>query len=274
MVFDAHVVKVLIASPGDTGEARDAVERAVANWNSVHAQRQGTIVLPWRWEKDAVPLFGASAQDVINSQAVDESDVVIALFNSRLGQATADAVSGTAEEIERANKAGKPVHVYFSTADHRNDVDARQLLKLQKYRKQLAKVALLGDYANDDHLMREVDRALNHDVHSLRLGIASGPSQSSGAALRVERDGSYDRVVVRNHGDATAENVTLTASIPGDPAAKFGWMNKRPEGFDVQRDSKRTFVYVNPSGVKEVAFTMDWTEGGQSFSKEQLVDLF
>ena len=34
MGFDAHVLKVLIASPGDTGRERDAIEKALHGWNN------------------------------------------------------------------------------------------------------------------------------------------------------------------------------------------------------------------------------------------------
>ena len=112
MAFDAHVLRILIASPGDTKEERDAVERGLHGWNAARAERERVILLPARWETDAVPRLGGSGQSVINDQLVDRADI-IALFDFRLGQATEQAVSGTAEEIQRANAAGKPVHVYF-----------------------------------------------------------------------------------------------------------------------------------------------------------------
>ena len=49
-----------------------------------------------------MPRLGSGrGQGVINEQLVDDADIVLALFDSRLGQATAAAVSGTAEEITR-----------------------------------------------------------------------------------------------------------------------------------------------------------------------------
>ena len=40
MGFDAHVLKVLIASPGDTGRERDAIENALHGWNNARAERE------------------------------------------------------------------------------------------------------------------------------------------------------------------------------------------------------------------------------------------
>jgi hypothetical protein len=132
MAFDAHVLKVLIASPGDTTEERDAVTRSLHGWNAARAEREQVILLPTRWETDAVPRLGASGQGVINEQLVDKADIVIALFDTRLGMATEAAVSGTAEEIERAHAAGKPVHVYFSDEPIPRGADLRQVEALEK----------------------------------------------------------------------------------------------------------------------------------------------
>ena len=99
MSFDARVVLVLIASPGDTAAERDAAERALQSWNTLRAERDGLALLSLRWERDAVPMLGDRGQALINRQLVDRSDVVVAIFDSRLGTATPEAVSGTAEEI-------------------------------------------------------------------------------------------------------------------------------------------------------------------------------
>jgi hypothetical protein len=52
-------------------------------------QRPRVVLLPRNWKSDAVPRLGSEgAQGVINKQLVDKADIVIALFDSRLGQAT------------------------------------------------------------------------------------------------------------------------------------------------------------------------------------------
>jgi hypothetical protein len=68
MAFDAHVLKVLIASPGDTAEERDAVERSLHGWNASRAEREQVILLPRRWESDAVPRLGGGGQSITVAQ--------------------------------------------------------------------------------------------------------------------------------------------------------------------------------------------------------------
>ncbi len=152
-VFDATVLKVLIATPGDTVDEVAAITKSIHGWNGRRAEAEGVILLPRHWKSDAVPLVDTNgAQSVIDSQLVDSADIVIAVFDSRLGQATEDAVSGTAHEIERTTEAGNPVHVYFSDEPISRKVDPKELVRLNKFRKEMEAKGLLGVYADPTDL--------------------------------------------------------------------------------------------------------------------------
>ena len=43
MPFDARVVTVLIASPGDVGDARDIIERELHEWNGAHSAASSQV---------------------------------------------------------------------------------------------------------------------------------------------------------------------------------------------------------------------------------------
>ena len=176
MVFPAHVLTVLIAAPSDTTDECQAVETSLAGWNAARARREQVILLPWRYTSHAVPVLGGSPQGIINRQAVDRADIVIALFDSRLGQATDDALSGTVEEIDRARAAGKPVHVYFSQENIPRDADLRQLRALQGFRSTLEKEGLVGEYANPDDVGYQVRQAIEHDIGGVTI---KAPSESA-----------------------------------------------------------------------------------------------
>lgn len=182
--FEAHVLRVLIASPGDTTDERGAVERSLHGWNASRAEREQVILLPARWETDAVPRLGGSGQSVINEQLVDRADIMIALFDSRLGQAAEEAVSGAAEEIQRAHEAeaGKPVHVYFSEEPLPRNVDEKQLAAPRKFQASLEFRGLLGRYANPEALGFQVRNAVEHDLEHLSLG-AVAPRRRAGETL-------------------------------------------------------------------------------------------
>jgi hypothetical protein len=78
-------VRVLIASPGDTVTERKLVREALEDWNSLHAENHGVMVLPLMWERDATPDMRDRPQGVINRQLVDSADMLIGIFWTRLG---------------------------------------------------------------------------------------------------------------------------------------------------------------------------------------------
>ncbi|THG29287.1 DUF4062 domain-containing protein [Naasia lichenicola] len=163
-MFEADVLRVMIASPSDVAEARDAVEHAIAAWNVKHAQRRRRVLLPWRWETSSVPGLAAPAQALLDEQGVDQADMMIALMSSRLGSPTANAVSGTVEEIERARSRGIPVHLYFSSAPLPSDVDIDQLKGVREFKRQIRDQGLFAEFNDLSKLQEDVDRALTYDV--------------------------------------------------------------------------------------------------------------
>ena len=208
-MFDAHVLKALIASPGDTHQERDAIERAIHGWNNARAEREQIMLAPWRWETHAVPEMGGVAQTIIDRQAVDECDLVLAVFNARLGTATLDAVSGTAHEILRAHHAGKPVHVWFSAAPIPRETRPEELKRLNDFQDQLRGQSLLGDYSGVEDLQFKVRDAIEHDLKGLDLGrvvIRSGKADQARKVLSytmsvsILGDGAW-RVTVHNHSN-------------------------------------------------------------------------
>lgn len=177
MAYDARVLKVFIASPGDTELERDAVADELLRWNDARAEREKIMLAPWRWELHSVPEVGGSAQSAIDRQALDKCDVVIALFKTRLGTATDDAVSGTAHEILRAHQAGKPVHVYFSKESLPNDIDIAELQRLHKFRNELE--GLIGQYDNVNNLRSKVNHAIERDLEKFALIRDAGTTEVS-----------------------------------------------------------------------------------------------
>jgi hypothetical protein len=234
MPIQTLTLSVLIASPGDTAADRDVVEDAIRSWNSDHTLRRKIHLLPLRWELGAVPLVGQKdAQEVINEQFADEADVVIAVFNSRLGQATKRAVSGTAEEILRARDRGAAVHVFFSDAPIPRDHDPDQLAALNAFRTELQEHGLTGSYVSVDDLRAKVRTCLEHDAYKAGSLSSDEPDRSRpGAVLRSThqwetepRQDSRGRIKTRrvrhrlrveNLGEAPAENVAVEMKPVGE----------------------------------------------------------
>jgi hypothetical protein len=292
MSFETRALVVLVASPGDTAMARDAVERTITDWNRDRARRERVVLLPLRWETDAVPELGDDGQAVINRQLVDECDVVVALFHSRLGAPTPRAVSGTAEEIERARRRGVPVHVYFSEMPIPRDVDPDELKRLNSYRTDLQAEGLLGSYVSIEDLSAKVRTAL--DADAIRLVTTTepavpAPSPIGHAVLRAryefDREPEVDsrgrtrmrtrreRLVIENVGDAVAEQVEISVEAIGEGEAPMLHMGHPIERL-LPQSSVNIMTSVHMGVATQWRVALRWNEGEAAFEEAQAVTPF
>lgn len=275
MSFTATVLRVAIASPSDVQDARNAVEKALHDWNTANSATKKVALLPWRWETSSVPLLGSHPQELINKQGIDSADILIAIFGSRLGAPTPDAVSGTVEEIERALSSKKPVHLYFSTAPLPNDVDTRQIEGLRQFRDEIQQRGLYGEFETPDQLGHEIWKAVEYDMDSLEIESITEPTRKHGVILKVqsreEREAAgLDKkgkmkyttrhwYEVTNVGDAEATNVTFSMSEDTQ-----GVVLSPPENpITLRPDTTRKINVLYTLGMNQPRLVISWDEGGE-----------
>ncbi|MBM7795794.1 DUF4062 domain-containing protein [Pseudoglutamicibacter cumminsii] len=174
-----------------------------------------------------MPLLGGHPQEIINAQGVDGADIVVALFGSRLGSPTPDAVSGTVEEIERAVDSGKPVHLYFSRAPLPHDVDTVQLEGLRDFKNEIRERGLLGEFDDIRQLENQIWSAIDHDLAKIDPSITGVLHVPTGVRFRVDSKSEQHQkeidkrgrikytteywLEVTNIGDEAAESVKFEA---------------------------------------------------------------
>jgi hypothetical protein len=117
MAYDCRVYRILIASPSDVEEEREIAVRVIQEWNDLYSYTRKVALLPLRWETHTAPEYGTRPQEVINRAVVDECDLLVGIFWTRIGSPTGIADSGTLEEIERVGNAEKPIMLYFSRVE-------------------------------------------------------------------------------------------------------------------------------------------------------------
>lgn len=118
MSYQALTLTMLISAPSDVpGTDLETVTDTLSRWNFRSGRRMTTpvIMLPILWSQHSHSVYGKRPQASLNTQLVEAADFGIALFANRLGTATGDFPSGTAEEIDRLHDAGKPVSVLRNT---------------------------------------------------------------------------------------------------------------------------------------------------------------
>jgi nucleoside 2-deoxyribosyltransferase len=169
MSFKAETYQVLIASPSDLGEERDVATAAIGDWNAVHALAEGVVLLPVRWETHALPSTGGRPQGFINEQLVQDADILLAMFWTKLGTNTGVAESGTVEEIDQFVAAGKPASLYFSDRPIApSKIDQAQMAALKNFKTDTYRDALVGKFTSPEELRTLLNTHLVRHVRRLK----------------------------------------------------------------------------------------------------------
>lgn len=231
MPFRTDTYRVLIASPSDLTEERDVATNAINEWNAQHADTEGVVLLPVRWETHALPTTGTRPQDAINP-LVRSSDILIGMFWTRIGTKTGVAESGTVEEIDLFVAAAKPAMLYFSRRPIDPDrIDTRQHGRLRKFKEATYKRALTGSFRSLDELRQTLVRDLTRQVQQLRAGR---PRRGS----RVDEAHQITALIQTHRRDGISQKdfesyralFGLKSRVPKDPIQPG---EKGPNGFPV-----------------------------------------
>lgn len=287
MTFQATVVQVLIASPSDTSEHRDAIEGCLNRWNISRAVGSSAMLLPRRYESSAVPQMGTDGQSVINNQLVKDADVVIAVFANKLGSATPRALSGTVEEIKEAHEAGKHVHVYFSSApvprEHLADVAALDAYKA-------AFEGLYGTFTDTGDLIEQVRHAIDIDISNITVNPSlskvggANPIVSPEAVSTVKHDSkgkakdvTKRAIVIENKGSVDAEDflVNFTSADGGNINDAAVFMFDEPFQQTLYAGQSLRFRYELAGGsANTISANMTWKEDGEPKTRDVIVSTY
>lgn len=179
MPRQSTIFEILIASPSDVVDERRVLAEVSEDWNSANSRARGISLQPLRWELDAVPTQGGRPQEILNKQLVENADILMAVFWSRLGTPTGQALSGTVEEIEHFRRSGKPVLLYFCEAAIPHDHDPEQFRHLNEYRRTLEGRGLYQTFRSGEDLRRRATRDLARTIYDLISGPTATPKSSN-----------------------------------------------------------------------------------------------
>lgn len=184
------IFRALIASPGDLVEERNIIPEVIATWNATHSLHLAAIIEPVKWESHSVPRQGERPQELINRQIGDHCDFLIGVFWTRLGSNTGKAASGTLEEIEEFQKAGKDVLLYFSNKPVvPGDLNSEQYKKLMAFKVDSKNTGLHFEYSDiatfKEHLSRHIHQTVVKHLaeHKQELNSSNYEQVSQPAAI-------------------------------------------------------------------------------------------
>jgi hypothetical protein len=186
--------EVMIASPSDLTEEREAAREAIADWNSLHGRERKTMLHPTGWEKDVSPEMG-DPQLIINKRLLAAADMLLVFFWTKLGTATERAESGTVEEVKEAVAAGKEVMVYFSDrpADI-SSIDPKQLIRLNKYKEEFRKLGVYGTFRSPEELKNRLAADLTRCLQRMIEAAKSAKAAEDNDLMTIKID-----VVAQDH---------------------------------------------------------------------------
>jgi len=186
MSFKSETYRVLIASPSDLAEERQAATDAVNEWNGLHAAAESVVLLPVNWETHATPESGVRPQAAINRQLVRQCDLLVGMFWIKIGTRSGVAESGTVEEIDQFVAARKPALLYFSGRPiDPNKIDLKQHRKLRAFKDATYKKALTGRFSQVDELRQTLVRDLMRQVRELKARAPSSRNRKLDQASRI-----------------------------------------------------------------------------------------
>ena len=113
MAYDSKVYRVLIATPSDVEEEREIITNAIQNWNDLYPFSKKVVLLPLKWETHTAPDYGERPQEIINKAIVDDCDILVGCFWTRIGSPTGEEESGTIEEIKKSIRIRKTCNALF-----------------------------------------------------------------------------------------------------------------------------------------------------------------
>src|SRR5215475_997010 len=150
-----HVLRIVVASPGDVQAERDTLPAVLEELNRGIAAEHGLRLELGRWETDAYPGFHPQGpQGLIDPiLRIEDCDVLLGIFWKRFGTPTTEAGSGTEHEFLRACAAwqqhGRPqIMVYFNRKDPklRSTVELAQYAQVLQFQERFPKEGLWWMY--------------------------------------------------------------------------------------------------------------------------------
>ncbi|MDR1136141.1 MAG: DUF6273 domain-containing protein [Clostridiales Family XIII bacterium] len=148
-------VNVLFAHPSDALKYLPTIRRVFNDANETSGRLKSVQFDVYNWEDNAYRCSG-EAQKLINEQLVEKADIVLAVFESKLGTHGNGYESGTDEEIHIAKDNGNnDIWIYFSESGY-DAAKAGEKERLDNYKASMEKKYFYTDFRGEEALGRSL----------------------------------------------------------------------------------------------------------------------
>jgi hypothetical protein len=274
MAYDAKAIEVMIASPSDVVSERQIVREEIAEWNAVHSRRESLCLMAVGWETHSSPELAGRPQQIINERLLDNADLLVGIFWTRVGSPTGESISGSVEEIERHLSAGKPVMLYFSSAPVvPSALDREQFEALEKFKEWAKTQGLIEAYESPDDFRskfrKHLQIALSTNQHLVSLAnevsLLRDEEFESSRKISISEDARdmllaaasdpHGVILIRRHLDGSHISAGgRSFAEDGDRRAVARWVAAAEElndrGFTRDINGKREIFELNHAGFQ------------------------
>lgn len=198
MKNESTTLKIALCGPGDVSKEIQIAKEVIDEWNQTNWEATGLGLIARHWQTNSVPDMADRGQRVIDRQLIDESDLVIGIFWSRLGTPTGLAESGTAEEIDRAIHRDIRTMVYFSELEAPNQrIDVKEVSRLEEFRQRVFRTGLASTFSSRRQFEKDFRKHLGLAVHKI-LSTRSKADESCPPRENISQSGSNNTQIVGN----------------------------------------------------------------------------
>jgi hypothetical protein len=264
MGFQANVLKVMIASPGDVTAERDIVTEELYRWNNANAVSRGLMLHPVKWETHSSPQMGAHPQKILNERLLIDADIVVGVFGTRIGTATTEYISGSVEEIKKHVAAGKLAMLYFShVAVDPNSIDHAQWAALQQFKEECRTGGLYAEYSSHEQFRADFGQHLAIELNKPQYRWLIRPAETV-EPREPELSDNEKRLLISAASDPNGQVMTGNTMggfhvqannesfVEGDPRSEASWKGalKRLAEFGYFDQPNHGFYKVTDEGFR------------------------
>lgn len=178
----------MLGGPSDVQQHIAVIEESLYEWNAIHSEHQKSVVLPLHWTTHARPRLGKRPQEIINNDVLAKSDVLIAVFGSRVGTPTGDDISGTVEEIRKHIATDGRALIYFSAIPvDPTTIQVEQIAALREFKTECESTGIIRTFNNAETLKTIANRDISQLMNDLSgsTELKKEPSKVSDLALEL-----------------------------------------------------------------------------------------
>jgi len=247
-------IDAMLACPSDAEEYGPDIDAAK---EAINADTDDFILRIRHWKADSTAHVGGDPQESIDSDLLDNSDILLAIFRHTLGSAGANGESATVHEIQRAVELGKEAAILFSRegADVYADETPDNLERLRTFRKWCEKQSIFYDFSDRDKLRHIASHQLLRLARKIlrKTGAGAGPTDElagradsaqatpSGEQLYFFSEANRERALElfpRENNQASSGTVSASSTYRDTDASRIlagsrrgdVWLCDRPTG--------------------------------------------